>query len=65
MTGMANNFYYFDLKMLTFWVDNNVFWDTQNAPYCTILIEKNFRASKHESESTPLQDITSRLVCNI
>ena len=41
---MANNFYYCGfiiLKMVDFLVDSDVFWNTQNASDCTILIKKN------------------------
>ena len=39
---MANIFYYekIILKIVDFYVDNNIFWTTQNEPDCTILIKK-------------------------
>ena len=48
------------LNIVDFEGDSNIFWNTQNAPDCTILIER-FRGSMppeppwHESESTSLQ----------
>ena len=44
MRDIANNFCYCGfiiLKMVDFLIDNNIFWNSQYAPDCTILIKKN------------------------
>ena len=40
------------LKIVDFHVDNNVFWNTQNAPDCAILIQ-NFRGSMSPNPLPP------------
>ena len=59
---MANMFYYCAFiipEIVDFYVDNNVFWNIQDALDCTIFIKKKWESMApdpyHESESTSLQ----------